>query len=77
MIDWDVLKETDLGGELTTDDIRDLKLKSKAIYGGVSWPDKRPGLAVVLAMDSRKRLGNHDVYLLDEFEFALEVFFIG
>ena len=47
---------------------KDLKLKFQAIYGGVAWPGKRPGYAVVAAMGWAKHFDNYDIYLLDEFE---------
>jgi len=65
MNQWDALKETDLGEEIA---IADLKRESRLICGGVSWPGKRPGFAVVLAMHPEKHLDSYDVYLLDEFE---------
>jgi hypothetical protein len=40
----------------------------KAIYGGVSWPTKRPGFAVIVAMLFDKHYDNHDMYLLAEYE---------
>jgi len=46
----------------------DLRLQSKTVWGGVSWPGKRPGFAVVVAVDRYYHLESHDVYLLDEFE---------
>ena len=47
---------------------REMKNCCKAIYGGVSWPGKRPGFAVVVAMDIRQHFDSHDICLLDEFE---------
>jgi len=51
-------------------DYRGGELKSlyRQIYGGVSWPDKRPGFAVVLGVGHKKRFDSYPVYLLDEFE---------
>ncbi|MBL7190031.1 MAG: hypothetical protein ISS70_27200 [Phycisphaerae bacterium] len=46
----------------------ELRDQCKAIWGGVAWPGKRPGCAVVIGMDRKMHLGSHDVYLLDEFE---------
>jgi len=54
-----------LGQELTTEE---LKTRYKQIYGGVAWPGKRPGFAVVIGMDHERHLDNHNIYLLDEFE---------
>jgi hypothetical protein len=47
-----------------------LRQQTRAVYGGVSWPGKRPGFAVVLAMGREKHFDSYDVYLLDEFESA-------
>jgi hypothetical protein len=38
------------------------------IYGGVAWPGKRPGFAVVVLMDSEKHFDGHDVCLIAEHE---------
>ncbi|MFC1634236.1 hypothetical protein ACFL5Z_05290 [Planctomycetota bacterium] len=46
----------------------ELRDQFKLIWGAVAWPGKRPGCAVVLGMDRKEHLGNHDIYLLDEFE---------
>ena len=59
------LKTVRLGQGLTTEE---LKTRYKRIYGGVAWPGKRPGFAVVVGMDHVRHLDNHDIYLLDEFE---------
>ena len=40
----------------------------KGIYGGVSWPGKRPGFAVVVAMDPHRHFDSYDICLLAEFE---------
>lgn len=47
---------------------QELKNCCKSIYGAVSWPGKRAGFAVVVAMDPLRRLGNHDICLLEEVE---------
>lgn len=53
---------------------RVLRNQVKAIWGGVSWPGKRPGkrpgFAVVVGMDPKPHLdsNDYDVYLLDEYE---------
>ena len=39
-----------------------------AIWGGVAWPGKRRGCAVVVGMDYRPHFDSHDIYLLDEYE---------
>jgi len=40
----------------------------KVIYGGVSWPSKREGCAVVVAMTYQKHYDTYDIYLLAEYE---------
>jgi len=40
----------------------------KAVWGGVSWPGKRPGFAVVVGMGCEPHFDSHDIYLLDEYE---------
>jgi hypothetical protein len=54
--------------DVKTPNVQDLRDQCKAIWGAVAWPGKRPGCAVVLGMDRKEHLGNHDIYLLDEFE---------
>jgi hypothetical protein len=46
----------------------ELRNQCKVIYGGVSWPNKRPGFAVVAGMLHEKHFSDHDIYLLAEFE---------
>ena len=46
----------------------ELRNQCKAIYGGVSWPNKRPGFAVVVGMLYEKHFNDHDIYLLAEYE---------
>ena len=50
---------------------KELKLQCKTIFGGVSWPGKRPGFAVIIGMSHNKHLDNYDIYLLEEFESVL------
>ncbi|NIP26647.1 MAG: hypothetical protein GWO38_23200, partial [Phycisphaerae bacterium] len=38
------------------------------IYGGVAWPGKRPGFAVIVLMDDRPHFDSHDVCVIAEFE---------
>ena len=59
------IKTAELGQGFT---IEEYKSQCKAIYGGVSWPGKRPGFAVVLGLSHDKHFDNYDIYLLDEFE---------
>jgi hypothetical protein len=47
---------------------RELEIKCKGVYGGVAFPGKNPGFAVVIAMDKEKRGDNYGIYLLDETE---------
>ena len=65
MLIWEELKKAELG---KTFEIKALNKCCKAVYGGVSWPGKRPGFAVIIAMDRTCHIDNHDVCLLDEFE---------
>lgn len=46
----------------------DVNRASRAVFGGVSWPGKRPGFAVVVAMDKHKRFESYEVCLLAEYE---------
>lgn len=60
------LKNAELG---YTHEVRwEMNRCSKAIYGGVSWPGKRPGFAVIVAMDLHRRFDSYDVCLLAEYE---------
>jgi hypothetical protein len=54
--------------DVKTPNVQDLRDQCKAIWGAVAWPGKRPGCALVLGMDRKEHLGNHDIYLLHEFE---------
>jgi hypothetical protein len=47
---------------------RELKSCYRQIFGGVVWPGKNPGFAVVIGMGHKKHFGSHDIYLLDEFQ---------
>ena len=65
-LQFDELKTTELG---YTHEVRwEMNKCSKAIYGGVSWPGKRPGFAVIVAMDKHRRFESYDVCLLAEYE---------
>ena len=46
----------------------ELKLHFRAIYGGVAFPGKNPGCAVLIAMDKEKHGDSYDICLLDEIE---------
>lgn len=60
------LKEAELG---YTHEVRwEMNKACKAIFGGVSWPGKRPGYAVVVAMDLHRRFKSYEVCILAEYE---------
>lgn len=65
MFDWKDVKNAKLGGPFER---RALKNCCKAVYGGVSWPDKRPGFAVVVAMNHAFAPEIYEICLLEEFE---------
>jgi len=65
MINFEDLKDAELGKTFPKNELR---YCCKRIYGGVSWPGKRPGFAVVLGMGNDKHFDSYDIYLLDEFE---------
>ena len=69
MLIWDELKKAELG---QTFDSKELKECCTGIYGGLSWPAKRPGFAVVVAMNSVRTFSweRDEVCLLDEAESA-------
>jgi len=54
-----------LGQHLDKDELKRLY---KLIFGGVAWPGKKPGFAIIVGMSHRKHFDNYDVYLLEEFE---------
>ncbi|KKL54996.1 hypothetical protein LCGC14_2259820 [marine sediment metagenome] len=60
------LKQAELG---YTHEVRwEMNKCCKAIFGGVSWPGKRPGYAVVAAMDLHRRFDSYEVCVLAEYE---------
>ena len=59
------VKTSELGHPFTHEE---LWKQCKTIRGGVSFPGKRPGVTVVVAVDRMIHLDGHDVFLLDEFE---------
>ena len=69
MLTWEKLKKAELG---QTFDGKELKECCSGVYGGLSWPSKRPGFAVVVAANSLKTFGRErdEVCLLDEVESA-------
>ena len=42
--------------------------QTHAVWGGVAFPGKNPGFAVVVAVGNRRHFDNYDLYVLDEFE---------
>jgi hypothetical protein len=69
MLEWEDLKTARLGESF---DIREMKRCCKEVFGGISWPVKQAGFAVVVAMKSFETFGRqrHEVCLLDEVESA-------
>lgn len=66
-MDWPIAIEQPLGYAW---DEEQLKHHFKVVYGGVAWPGKKPGFAVVVGLTRDKHFESSDVYLLDEFESA-------
>jgi hypothetical protein len=64
-MEWKDVENARLGEPFDT---RELTRCCKTAYGGVSWPGRRPGFAVIVAMDRTRHLDSYDVCLLDEFE---------
>ncbi len=65
MSTWNELKKAELGQAFGRRQLTDC---CKWIYGGFSCPNKRPGCAVIVAMDHAHPLGSHEMCLLAEFE---------
>jgi len=59
------LREIELGHAFT---YIELSTHFRAVWGGVSFPGKRPGFAVVVGMGRERHFDSHDIFLLDEFE---------
>jgi hypothetical protein len=59
------LSKIELGHAYTR---RELLNYFRAVWGGVSFPAKRPGFAVVVGMGYEPHFDSHDVFLLDEYE---------
>lgn len=59
------IKTAELGHSFS---VQELKEQSKLICGGVAWPGKGLGFAVVVAKSVFQHFDNSDVYLLDEYE---------
>ncbi len=65
-LQYNDLKEAELG---YTHEVRwEMNKCCRAIYGGVSWPGKRPGYAVVVAMDLHRRFDSYEICVLAEYE---------
>lgn len=52
-------------GELSYQELRN---RFRAIWGGVSWPSKRPGFCVIVGMEHKRHFDSGDLYVLDEYE---------
>ncbi len=61
------IRTSDLGTAFTTHELAE---QAHVLYGGVAWPGKRPGFAVVLALGKEQRFDGYDLCLLDETESA-------
>ncbi|MFC1634237.1 hypothetical protein ACFL5Z_05295 [Planctomycetota bacterium] len=59
------IKTSELGHVFT---YQELQNQCWAVWGGVAFPGKRPGFAVVVGMGKQKYFDSHDIYLLDEYE---------
>ena len=57
------LKTAELGQAFTNAQIQN---QCMALFGGVAWPGRRPGFAVVLALAAEPHFDGHDMILLDE-----------
>ena len=65
-LQYEDLKKAELG---YTHKVRwEISKACRAIYGGVSWPGKRPGYAVVVGMDRHQRFDSYEVCILAEYE---------
>lgn len=65
-LQYEDLKQAELG---YTHSVRwEMSKCCKAIFGGVSWPGKRPGYAIVVAMDLHRRFDSYEVCVLAEYE---------
>jgi len=65
-LQYNDLKAAELG---YTHEVRwEMNKCCRAIFGGVSWPGKRPGYAVIVAMDKFRRFESYEVCILAEYE---------
>lgn len=46
----------------------ELTNQCRVVYGGVAWPGKQQGFAVIISMMYEKHFDSYDIYLLAEFE---------
>jgi hypothetical protein len=51
-------------------DRAELRRQVRAVFGGIAWPGRRPGFAVVAALGNEKHFDAYDIVLLDECESA-------
>ena len=61
-MDW---KDVALGDVWSRNDLRGC---FQAIYGGVAWPSREPGFAIVVGVTREKHFNNYNARVLDEFE---------
>ena len=59
------LRTTELGRTFT---YAELQTHCRAVWGGVSFPGKRAGFAIIAAVLNEKHFDSHDISLLDEYE---------
>ena len=59
------LKTIELGH---TFDYKELQERFRLIYGGVSFPGRRPGFTCIVGMTPERHFDSHNLYLLDEYE---------
>ncbi|UCC97178.1 MAG: hypothetical protein JSW66_15190, partial [Phycisphaerales bacterium] len=59
------LRNVELGHSFTHNE---LLQHFRAVWGGISFPGRRPGFCVVVGMGHEKMCGRYIIYLLDEYE---------
>ena len=62
---WDDLKKAELGQSYN---VQELTCCCHAIYGGIAWPSKRAGFAIIVAMNFVLPPERREICLLDEYE---------
>ena len=65
-LQFEDLKKAELG--YTHERRWEINKACKDIYAGVSWPGKRQGYAVVVAMDKHRRFDSYEICILAEYE---------